>query len=303
MLVCALRQRLAPQSASGPSLFVPRASITSAALVALSCSLLHLLLLFLLHGRYADAIRLVDTCSTDNDLSPEEAQLWALLSHKGDDDADAHAARLKLYLSTLDTPTLACPWELRPSLDAYILRRTAVSAACRLTTEEELLLLQKVLDESEPSTQHEGASEETPLRFSREVGAFAPPYGAATNVSSSRARMDRLREYRATLMEIHDMEMLGADIAPDLPISFGAVRPRSSALQSARWIDLEILPERLLSPFQTTRTLAMRTWITTSRHPMRSMKRLSTSSCAYGTISHSLATLCSSMNCSQAGFD
>ena len=109
---------------------------------------LYLLLLLLIHGRYAEAIGLVDSCSTDSALTAEEAQLWAALAQlEHDDHPDANAARLKLYLMAVDTPSLECPWQLRPSLEAYVLRRSAVSASCRLTAAEEQLLLGRLFED------------------------------------------------------------------------------------------------------------------------------------------------------------
>ena len=47
---------------------------------------LYLLLMLLVHGRYPEAIRLVEACSTDRALTQEEAQLWTALSQLVDDD-------------------------------------------------------------------------------------------------------------------------------------------------------------------------------------------------------------------------
>ena len=46
--------------------------------------------------------------------------------------------RLKIWLMARDAPPLAVPWNLPYSLEAYVGRRDAVSADCRLSAAEEL---------------------------------------------------------------------------------------------------------------------------------------------------------------------
>jgi hypothetical protein len=58
---------------------------------------------------------------------------------------DAHACRLKLSVVTVGLgaeSTMKCPWSITEELEKYIKKHGHVSSACRLTTEEEMLLLQ-----------------------------------------------------------------------------------------------------------------------------------------------------------------
>lgn len=58
---------------------------------------------------------------------------------------DAHACRLKLSIVTVglgEDSTMNCPWSVEEEMEEYVKKHTYVSSACRLTTEEELLLLQ-----------------------------------------------------------------------------------------------------------------------------------------------------------------
>ena len=57
-----------------------RFTLRRRSILAITRSVLYLLLLLLIHGRYADAIQLVDSCSTDSDVSAEEAQLGVTLT-------------------------------------------------------------------------------------------------------------------------------------------------------------------------------------------------------------------------------
>ena len=132
-------------------------------------SSLYLLLLYMLHRQHAEALRLLEACMTDTELSQEEGQLWAALGQTASDDhADAHAVRLKIRLLAEGTPAMQCPWDdahNAASLEAYALRRDVVSAGCRLTPREELELLRLYLPrEDAPSHTQGGHGRAYPLR-------------------------------------------------------------------------------------------------------------------------------------------
>ena len=108
-------------------------------------SSLYLLVCRLFSRRYADAFRLAESCASDSSLSAEEAQLWALLSFAvHDGHPDAYAVRLKLSLVVMGNDVMEVPWSrsLRAQLQAYVLKAGSVSPACRLSAQEELLLLE-----------------------------------------------------------------------------------------------------------------------------------------------------------------
>lgn len=151
---------------------------------------------------------------------------------------------------SLDTPALACPWGLRPSLEAYILRRGAVSASCRLTTSEELALLRRVLepervDDADAAPEHRNSFERDERTLSRTPparrlsedrtrtnghalprspfgggGSSKAPFGAhvpemmlssAEALGSTSTRELRLREYLSTLESIETLASGGDD--------------------------------------------------------------------------------------------
>lgn len=80
-------------------------------------SSLYLLLLYFLHGMYADVLRIMDACMSDTELSGEEAQLWYSLRQTEQHDVpDAHAARLRLHQmwSALHQPDKGTPSQSLP---------------------------------------------------------------------------------------------------------------------------------------------------------------------------------------------
>ena len=80
-----------------------------------------LLVLRWLARDYASAFALCAACATDTPPTPEEAQLWALLSDFEDDyEPGSHAVRLKLWLATRNGAELHCPWEVREQLPLYL---------------------------------------------------------------------------------------------------------------------------------------------------------------------------------------
>jgi thiol-disulfide isomerase/thioredoxin len=106
-------------------------------------SALYLLLLRFLNRDYQKVAQLVDTISSDVELTEEENQtLQFLASDKNSADLhpDAHACRLKISFVLLDSP-VSVPWDLTTEMQRYIRKLTHVTAGCRLSHEEELMLL------------------------------------------------------------------------------------------------------------------------------------------------------------------
>ena len=62
----------------------------------------------------------------------------------GNDFHDAHAYRLKLSAVTvwLGDESVKCPWNVQDEMKEYVLKHAYVSSACRLSKDEETLLLQ-----------------------------------------------------------------------------------------------------------------------------------------------------------------
>jgi hypothetical protein len=108
-------------------------------------SSMYLMVLYFITGAYQDVFRMVDSCVSE-DLSPEELQIFNQLEFLGNDHhPDAHACRLKLSAVTVglgDTDkSMKCPWDIRSELVEYVKKHPYVSSACRLSPEEEILLL------------------------------------------------------------------------------------------------------------------------------------------------------------------
>jgi hypothetical protein len=75
-----------------------------------------------------------------------QQQIFNQLEFLGNDyHPDAHACRLKLSIVTVglgEDSTMNCPWSIAEEMEEYAKKHVFVSSACRLTTEEEMLLLQ-----------------------------------------------------------------------------------------------------------------------------------------------------------------
>jgi hypothetical protein len=75
-----------------------------------------------------------------------QQQIFNQLEFLGNDyHPDAHACRLKLSVVTVglgQESTMKCPWSVAEEMEEYAKKHVFVSSACRLTTEEEILLLQ-----------------------------------------------------------------------------------------------------------------------------------------------------------------
>lgn len=118
-------------------------------------SSLYLLVLRFLNRRYHDVFRLAATIGTDTDFSKEENHIFQSLSRASSDfHPDAHACRLKISAVTADAPVV-CPWNLTREVSRYVLKLNTVSQVCRLSLEEELLLLEQcVCDDLDPRFYH-----------------------------------------------------------------------------------------------------------------------------------------------------
>mmetsp|Transcript_14755 Transcript_14755/g.40767 ORF Transcript_14755/g.40767 Transcript_14755/m.40767 type:complete len:3812 (+) Transcript_14755:277-11712(+) len=108
-------------------------------------SSLYLMLMYFITGAYTDVFKMVESCVSE-DLTPEEQQIFNQLEFLGNDfHPDAHACRLKLSVVTVGLgadSTMRCPWSVTEEMEQYVKKHGYVSSACRLTTEEEMLLLQ-----------------------------------------------------------------------------------------------------------------------------------------------------------------
>ena len=108
-------------------------------------SSLYLMLMYFITGSYTDVFKMVESCVSE-DLTPEEQQIFNQLEFLGNDShPDAHACRLKLSVVTVGLGAdskMKCPWNIVDEMEAYTKKHGFVSSACRLTTEEEILLLQ-----------------------------------------------------------------------------------------------------------------------------------------------------------------
>ena len=108
-------------------------------------SSLYLLLMYFITGAYPDVFKMVESCVSEQ-LTPEEQQIFNQLEFLGNDcHPDAHACRLKLSVVTVGLgaeSTMNCPWSITEEMESYVKKHAFVSAPCRLTTEEEMLLLQ-----------------------------------------------------------------------------------------------------------------------------------------------------------------
>jgi hypothetical protein len=103
-------------------------------------SALYLLLLRYLARLYTSVVQLVDTVSSDTQLTDEESQILVRLGSTPDEHPDAHACRLRISLVLLDSP-VTLTWDLSRQMAKYIVKMPHVSADCRLRAEEELALL------------------------------------------------------------------------------------------------------------------------------------------------------------------
>ena len=109
-------------------------------------SALNLLLLRFHNFQYAEVVKLADCCVSDTALSREESLILdALHQLHRDQSPDAHACRLKISLVTVNSD-ISPPWSIAAEMLQYVSKLNNVSAACRLSVDEELTLLQNHVD-------------------------------------------------------------------------------------------------------------------------------------------------------------
>lgn len=101
-------------------------------------STLYLILLLLLGRQYSRVFRLLDSCTVDVPFTTEERWVFGQLDRSKDDrHPDSLACRIKLSLAVRHSEN-KFGWELHQELDEYLHKLPHVSAACRLSLEEEL---------------------------------------------------------------------------------------------------------------------------------------------------------------------
>jgi len=107
---------------------------------------LYLLVFHFLQRRYAEVCASAVSCTSDTELSPEESQVFEQLALVAEDPhPDAYAARIKLWLAfQASKHAMPCPWSIVSELVAYAELAPHVSAACRLSIEEEDKLLNSI---------------------------------------------------------------------------------------------------------------------------------------------------------------
>src|SRR3546814_1158377 len=113
--------------------------------------------------RYTDVFKLLESCVSDTELSPQEQQYFNFIGKIQDAFyPDTHACRLKLYLVTSACQaTMPFPFDLKNELTQFVRKYDHVSAACRLTPDQELFLLSRVMNDN---PQHELINRERFLR-------------------------------------------------------------------------------------------------------------------------------------------
>jgi len=104
---------------------------------------LSLLLFKVLHRCYSDAARLAPSCISDTQLTDEEAQIWGKLELIADDQhPDAVGARLHISRATSASAS-SVPWSVATELGNYCRLLHKIRCDCRLSLEEEMLLLEE----------------------------------------------------------------------------------------------------------------------------------------------------------------
>ena len=108
---------------------------------------MYMMLMRCLNRQYEKAFHMLDSCINDMTLTGEEQQIFDQLEFLGTDwHPNAAAVRLKIYFATMGCQdVMPYPYDLRDEMAAYVSRRSLVSAACRLTLEEEWELFQIII--------------------------------------------------------------------------------------------------------------------------------------------------------------
>jgi hypothetical protein len=100
-------------------------------------SALYLVVLRLLARDYERVSRLIASCATDTAFSDEERWMMKMVGQSMDDShPDAHAVRLRLSIVCKECEE-PVSWDAGKDKDSYFKKYSHVSAACRLTADEE----------------------------------------------------------------------------------------------------------------------------------------------------------------------
>jgi hypothetical protein len=107
---------------------------------------LYLVVLRMLTRNYTEAYRLIESCVCDRPLTAQERQIFELIGNNPDALlADNYACRLKLYFVTYGCAD-AMPYKFNVEEDIYnyVNCYRLVSAACRLTADEEIFIMSRI---------------------------------------------------------------------------------------------------------------------------------------------------------------
>jgi len=101
----------------------------------------YLLVLQMLLRDYTNASALISRISTDASLNMQETQIIKLLEQAAEDEhPDAIACRIKIELALADCP-VGLPWDIRVEGGIYFSKLRHISAICRLSQREEMILV------------------------------------------------------------------------------------------------------------------------------------------------------------------
>ncbi|GAB5356506.1 hypothetical protein AAMO2058_000295800 [Amorphochlora amoebiformis] len=131
-------------------------------------SAMYLILLRMQLRQYEAAFNVVQSCEADCKLTKDEAFVFQqLVELANDHHPDAHAVKLKFSLVVMHCGTsIEELWELQQEYQGYIRKLDLVSAKCKLSIEEEMLLLNHIKNchtfekDDKPHNQLEAASGE-----------------------------------------------------------------------------------------------------------------------------------------------
>jgi len=114
-------------------------------------SAMYLILLRMMSRQYELAFRVVQSCEADRKLAPDEAWIFRQLRNANrDKHPNAHAVRLKFSLVVMYCGmNIEELWELQSEFKEYILKLDQVSECCKLSMDEEVLLLDHIRSSNE----------------------------------------------------------------------------------------------------------------------------------------------------------
>lgn len=149
---------------------------------------------------------MVESCVSE-DLSAEELQIFNQLEFLGNDfHPDAHACRLKLSAVTvgLGEGSMNCPWNVQDEIKEYVRKHAHVSSACRLTTDEEMLLLQLCSASMRSSLYPELINRKAFVKAVKTVGQI--PQGEMVTVNLSLPQTPKFENFDVEEPDISIME-------------------------------------------------------------------------------------------------